>query len=99
MLGASSRPLLFLFGFFSPLPQVQGSGKRISNILHVLFGSAARRGDIYLFLPVIIDLTPDNLDINSARGEYLRECPPAAHQLCMNYALCHMFYGLNRYFQ
>ncbi len=64
-----------------------------------MFGSAARRGDIYLFLPVIIDLTPDNLDINSARGEYLRECPPAAHQLCMNYALCHMFYGLNRYFQ
>ena len=64
-----------------------------------MFGSAARRVDIYLFLPVIIDLTPDNLDINSARGEYLRECPPAAHQLCMNYALCHMFYGLNRCFQ
>ena len=70
-----------------------------SRIHQSLFGSAARRGDIYLFLPVIIDLTPDNLDINSARGEYLRECPPAAHQLCMNYALCHMFYGLNRYFQ
>ena len=68
-------------------------------VIYIMFGSAARRGDIYLFLPVIIDLTPDNLDINSARGEYLRECPPAAHQLCMNYALCHMFYGLNRYFQ
>ena len=64
---------------------------------HVVFGSSPR--DIYLFLPVIIRLTSDNLDIISARGEYLRAYPPAAQQLCMIYALRHMFYGLNRYFQ
>ena len=61
----------------------------------VEFGSSLI--DIYLVLPGVELLTSNDLDIISARGEYLRAYPPAAQQLCMNNAPCHMFYGSNRY--
>ena len=55
----------------------------------VVFGSSPR--DIYLVLPGVELLTSNNLDIISARDEYLRAYPPAAQQLCMIYAPRHMF--------
>ena len=59
------------------------------GLAFVGFGSSLV--DIYLVLPGVELLTSNDLDIISARDEYLRAYPPAAQQLCMIYAPRHMF--------